>query len=87
MALLVLAAVLLVGAASLDTFFRFRMMRIGSKGALLKGGFFDYKNYHEVRADHGWAAWPVYLMWGMYICGIGFLIAGFFISFGTHPTT
>lgn len=85
MAMLIIAAVLLVGAASLDIFFRFRMMGIGHKWALLHGGAFDYKNYHKVRFEHGWASWPVYVMWGLYVSGISLLIAGFFIQFGTHP--
>jgi len=73
------------GAAILDSIFRIRMSRIGRKSALLEGGAFNYSNYHKVRANHGWSAWPVYLMWTLMICGLALAIAGFFVQFGTHP--
>ena len=86
MAMLVSGFFLIAAAMVLDFIFRLRMTRIGHKWALLKGGTFDYTEYHKVRREHGWAAWPVYLMWAMVTCGIALLIAGFFTHFGTHPT-
>ena len=69
----------------MDSVFRLRMARIGDKWALLQGGAFDYSRYHKVRKEQGWAAWPVYAMWATVVCGIAFLIAGFFAYFGTSP--
>jgi hypothetical protein len=71
-------------AAVLDTIFRMRMARAGQPSALVKGGAFNYAEYHKIRSEHGWAGWPVYLMWVLIICGIALLIAGFFIQFGAH---
>jgi len=78
--------VLIAAAMVLDFVFRFRMVRLGYKWAFLQGGAFDYRNYHSVRAEHGWAAWPVYLMWSLIVCGIVLMIAGFFGHSGLHPT-
>jgi hypothetical protein len=58
----------------------------GQRWALLQGGVFDYSRYHKVREEHGWAAWPVYLMWVAWTCGIALLIAGPFLYFGKSPT-
>jgi ABC-type uncharacterized transport system permease subunit len=85
MAMMVSGTLLVAAAMALDFIFRFRMTRIGHKWALLQGGVFDYRKYHKVRTELGWAAWPVYLMWAMVTCGIALLIAGFFTHFGTHP--
>ena len=60
----------------LDGIFRERMAQLGYKRAFLKGGTFNYKEYHQVRCANGWPAWPVYLMWASYICGIALLVAG-----------
>jgi len=86
MIMLVLGALLIGVAAALDSFFRLRRERIGDKWALLRGGAFDYSCYQGARKEHGWAAWPVYLMWVAVACGIALLIAGFFSYFGTTPT-
>jgi len=83
--ILIAGGLLICVAAALDAGFRIRMSRIGYKWALLQGGAFDYSQYHKVRKDHGWAAWPVYVMWASVICGITLLIAGFFVYFGTTP--
>jgi hypothetical protein len=80
--MLILGGLLIGVAASLDSFFRFRMQSIGEKWALLQGGAFDYRRYHKVRKKQGWAAWPVYMMWMAVICGIALLIAGFISYFG-----
>lgn len=85
MATLVLGVILIGLAAVLDSIFRARMTRIGHKWALLEGGAFDYSRYHHERKQHGWAAWPVYLMWAALICGIALLIGGFFTYSGTSP--
>jgi hypothetical protein len=85
MLMLILGLLLIGGAAILDSIFRLRLFRIGRKSALLEGGAFNYSNYHKARAAHGWSAWPVYLMWILLICGVGLLIVGFFVQFGTHP--
>jgi len=42
--------------------------------------------YHKIRAEHGWVAWPVYLVWVALACGIAMSIVGFFLYFGTSPT-
>jgi hypothetical protein len=86
MILLVLGGLSLGAATIIDTIFRFRMARKGHRIALLKAGNFDYREYHKVRAKYGWQAWPVYLMWALYVLGIAFLIAGSFMHFVTHPT-
>jgi hypothetical protein len=85
MVMLIVGGLLLVAGGVLDSVFRFRMFRIGHRWALLQGGAFDYSRYHKVRTEHGWAAWPVYLMWVAWTCGIAFLIAGCFAHFGTSP--
>lgn len=76
---------LLIGTATvLDIIFRKRMKDIGHKTALLKGGAFNYAEYHRVRSKFGWAAWPVYLMWVFYTAAIILAIAGFIEDFGTQ---
>ena len=85
MVMLILGGLLLAVGSVLDSVFRFRMFRIGQRWALLQGGAFDYSRYHKVRAEHGWAAWPVYVMWVAWACGIALLIAGCFVHFGTIP--
>jgi hypothetical protein len=86
MGMLILGGLLLVVGGILDSVFRFRMFRIGQRWALLQGGAFDYSRYHKVREEHGWASWPVCLMWAALTCGIPLLIAGFFAYFGASPT-
>lgn len=83
MVMLILGALLLGVGGVLDSMFRLRMLRIGQRWALLQGGAFDYSRYHKVREEHGWAAWPVYLMWVCWLGGIALLIAGSY--FGTNP--
>lgn len=85
MAMLILGGLFLVTGGVLDSVFRFRMFRIGQRWALLQGGAFDYSRYHKVREERGWAAWPVYVMWVAWTCGIALLVAGFFVHFGTSP--
>ena len=85
MALLIIGGVLIGMATVFDTVFRLRMTRLGHRTAFLLGGALNYAEYHRVRVKEGWPAWPVYLMWALYICGIGLLIAGFFVYFGTQP--
>jgi hypothetical protein len=87
MVILILGAILIGFSAVLDSLFRARMTRIGHKWALLEGGAFDYTKYHRERKEHGWAAWPVYLMWAAGICGIALLVGGFFSYFGTSPAS
>jgi len=83
--MLVLGVLSIGVAAGLYLEFRLRMRRLGRKWALLQGGAFNYSEYHKVRKEHGWPAWPVYLMWSAMICGITLLIAGSFMHFGTSP--
>ena len=73
-------------AAILDSVFRAQMTRFGYKWALLEGGTFDHRKYHQERKQRGWSAWPVYLTWAAAILGIALLIATFFALFGTVPT-
>jgi hypothetical protein len=87
MRLLIASSVLLGAAIALDLMFRMRMAHLGKWSPLFKGGAFNYSEYHRLRGDQGWVAWPVYLMWTLYVCGIGVLIAGFFAYFGTQPHT
>lgn len=68
----------------LDMIFRERMARLGYKWVFLKGGTFNYKEYHQARRANGWPAWPVYLMWAAYICGIALLVAGVLAQPVTH---
>jgi len=83
--LLTLGGLSLGAATIMDTIFRFRMAGKGHRIGLMKGGNFDYSEYHKVRTKYGWPAWPVYVMWALYVFGIAFLIAGFSMHFGTHP--
>ena len=85
MIMLLLGLVLIGVGAILDSFARVRMTRIGYKWALLEGGAFDYRKYHQERKLRGWSVWPVYLMWIAVILGIVLLIGGFFSFFGTSP--
>jgi len=85
MSMQVLGFLLVAVAMVLDFICRFRMARIKHKWALLKGGAFDYREYHKARPGHGWAAWPVYLMWAMFTSGMTLLVAWFLTHFGTHP--
>jgi hypothetical protein len=85
-AVMLVVGVLSMGAAAgLDLVFRLRMTQSGRKWALLQGDAFNYSEYHRVRKERGWPAWPVYLMWSAMICGIILLIAGSFTYFGTSP--
>lgn len=84
MIMLSLGGLLLIVGGVLDSVFRYRMFRIGQSRALLQGGAFDYSRYHKVREEHGWARWPVYLMWAAWACGIALLIAGLLAYFGTN---
>jgi hypothetical protein len=85
MLLLVFGGLLIGTAAILDFIFRLRMTRVGHHTALLQGGAFNYAEYHKARNMYDWSAWPVYLMWVLFIGGIALLIGGFFVRFGTHP--
>ena len=83
---LLISGVVMLGIASFVDFdLRDRMARIGRKRALFQGGAFDYRHFNEVRKKHGWAVWPVYLMWSLAICGIALTITGFFLHFGIAP--
>ena len=86
MVMLILGVVFIAVGLVLDLAFRERMSRNGHKLVFRAGGLFDYSRYHKVREEHGWAAWPVYLMGAAYTCGIALLIAGFFAHFGTNAT-
>ena len=85
MVMLILGGVMIGISALLDSFFRARMAQVGHKWALLQGGAFDYRKYHEERKQRGWVVWPVYLMWASAICGIALLMGGFIMLFGTSP--
>ena len=85
MALLIAGGILLGSGIALDLVFRLQMARFGQWAPLFKGGSFNYAEYHRFRIAHGEPAWPVYLMWVFYICGLGLLVGGFFVYFGTHP--
>jgi len=85
MLMMVLGIAFLALGSGMDTIFRLRMGRLGHKWVFLRGGTFNYREYHQVRSANGWPAWPVYVMWAAYVCGLALLIAGFSIEFGTHP--
>ena len=85
MALLIAGGVLLGLATALDLMFRMRMARLGDRAVFLKGGSFNYAEYHRAGVERGWDVWPVWAMWALYVCEIGLLIAGFFVYFGTRP--
>jgi hypothetical protein len=63
---------------ALDFVIRLRMKRIGKKWAFLLGALFDYGDYLKVRAQYGWAAWPVYLLWSCFIIGVILVVIGTF---------
>jgi hypothetical protein len=86
LAFMILGGMLIVVAAGLDVIFRERMVRLGHKRAMLQGGAFNFAEYHKVRINNGWAAWPVYLMWAPIASGIVLLIVGFFLRFGTNAS-
>jgi hypothetical protein len=86
MAIMVLGGITIAAAVILDSFFKFRMTKLGHKWVFLKGGAFDYKEYHKERLEHGWAAWPVFLMWVLLICGIALLIGGFLVYSWPQPS-
>ena len=85
MALLIAGGVLLGFATALDLMFRMRVARLGDRAVFLKGGLFNYSEYHRVRVENGWDAWPVWAMWTLYLFGIGLLVGGFFVYFDTRP--
>jgi hypothetical protein len=85
MPLQIAGGILLGSGIALDLMFRLQMARLGQWAPLFKGGSFNYAEYHRVRIKQGWPAWPVYVMWALYVCGIGLLVAGFFAYFGTQP--
>ena len=85
MVMLVLAGISIAAAVVLDSFFKLRMTRQGHEWVFLRGGTFDYKEYHRERIQQGWPAWPVYLMWALWICGLALFIGGMFAYFGTQP--
>lgn len=81
---MMILGIAMIGAASvLDMRFRLRMKETGNKWAILKGGAFNDREYHKLRREHGWAAWPVYVMWTLMFCGLLLLVMGFFSEFGT----
>jgi hypothetical protein len=82
MILVYLGVALMVVGVVLDTFFRGRLRGLGHTTAFMRGGAFDYREYHRVRTKRGWAAWPVYVMWGFYIVGVISLFVGFFVDAG-----
>jgi hypothetical protein len=84
MVMLISGVLLLAVGGVLDSVFRIRMFRIGQKWALLQGGAFNYSRYHRVRIENGWAAWPVFVMWAAWICGIALLFA-YFVASSSHP--
>jgi hypothetical protein len=84
--LLALGGSLIAAATALDFVFRLRMARAGIRNVFMRGGTLNYIEYHAVRGRYGWPAWPVRLMWACYVCGIAFLIGGFSLHFGTHPS-
>lgn len=60
--------------ATIDFFVRIRMKRAGYKWAFLRGGTLNYNDYLQMTRKYGWSAWPVYLMWGMFVIGIALVI-------------
>ena len=81
-----LGAVLIAAATVLDFVFRLRMTRAGHKMALLLGGAFNYREYHKLRREHGWPAWPVYTMWVLITAGILLVVLGIGMRHGwKHP--
>ena len=65
----------------LDAFVRFRLKGIGRQWVFLRGGTLDYGEYLKVRTRYGWSAWPIYLLWGALISGLGLFIVGLL----SHP--
>src|SRR5215470_18049521 len=85
MDLLSLGIAALVGFALIDTMIRARMARLGYKWVFLLGAFFDYREYTKVRAEHGWSAWPVRLMWLPLVLRDLAHDSGLLRQYGFHP--
>ena len=62
MILMIVGGGLIIAGIGWDMFFRNRLEKLGDKMAIVRGAFFDFRQYHRVRAKLGWAAWPVYVM-------------------------
>ena len=57
--MMICGIVVMAFGSALDTIFRLRMTRLGHTWLSLRGGTFNYKEYHQVRRLNGWSAWPV----------------------------
>jgi hypothetical protein len=84
-AVLALGSLCICAGTVADFAIRLRMRSIGRKWVFLRGGTFNYAEYHAVREKHGWPAWPVYFMWMMWIAGIALIIAGCFLNSLARP--
>ena len=81
-AILVVGALSLAAGGILDLFFRLRMTRAGYKIAMLQGGAFNYREYHNVRQKYGWSALPVYVMWFLILAGLILIVLGVGMRYG-----
>jgi hypothetical protein len=76
MRMILIGAILLGCFLVLDTFIRLKLKSAGRKMVFLRGGTLDYGEYLRARVEHGWPAWPVYLMWFVFVFGLVLIAAG-----------
>jgi hypothetical protein len=84
MAIFRLGIMVLCGFAALDFFIRLRMKRKGYKWAFLRGGTLNYNEYLRMGREYGWSAWPLYLMWALFVSGVLLVILGV-VKYGARP--
>jgi len=75
--LLLFAGICLIGSSSailMDLYFRLRRIGINTSNWILIDKV--PREYLRCRKQHGWPAWPAYLMWPLLIAGAVLLILG-----------
>jgi hypothetical protein len=73
----------LIGFGAMDFLFRIQLKRAGHKWAFLRG-YLSYSEYLRMTRKYGWSAWPVYLLWGMFVFGIA-LVSVAVAKYGFRP--
>jgi len=79
MVFILAAGLVCVGVfAALDTLVRLRLKGARGDASFFRGGTLDYSEYLQLRRQHGWSSWPVYLMPVFLISGIGLVVWALF---------
>jgi hypothetical protein len=60
--------------AALDTLVRLRLRKVGEQSRPFRGGLFNHAKYLRLRRQHHWSGWPVYLIWMVWLAGIGLML-------------